>query len=288
MAGFIKSPIPDKCEVLITSDWHIGSKSFAYDALEEQVSWLMASPKRYVIFNGDLIEGKPTKSKHFDPDSLEPEMATAHAQVDFAKPYLKKLADKKKILAFGYGNHDLYLKPDYDWMRELSEAVGIRDKLGGYQTWIDLTKDLRVFMFHGRRSLPRGAKDPVQRKANRLAWLKRELESLASSCHVMVHSHVHWLAVLEPIEQVSLLNYGKDVKRHSHVQPEGTIEIDGQSIPYVPKESRWYCCSGTLRKSGSFDYIDYSEISGYPPSAIGWLKMSVRGGRCENIEEVVV
>jgi len=288
MAGFIKSPIPDKCEIIITSDWHIGSRSFSYDAFDKMMSWLMASKNRYVIFNGDMIEGKPVKSKHFDPRSLELELQTAQDQANWCKPYLKKLAAKKKVLAFGYGNHDLYLLPDYDWMAEFAESVGLTEKLGGYQTWIELTDNLKVFMFHGRRSLPRGAKDPVQRSANRLAWLKRELEDLASSCHVMVHSHVHWLAVLPPIMQVGLFNEGTNVKRYAHLQPEGSITVGAKTVPYVPKESRWYVCSGTLRKSGSFDYIDYSEIAGYAPSAIGWVQMSVREGRCQDIKEIVV
>lgn len=286
MAGFIRSPIPDKAEVIITSDWHVGSRAFSYEALDKMFAWLKRKKNRYVIFNGDLIEGKPVKSKHFDPESLEENMQTAEQQVDWIRPRIEKIKDR--IVAFGYGNHDLYLRPDYDWMRVMARELGIEKRLGGYQSWIELTPKLRVFMFHGRRSLPRGAKDPVQRKANRLAWLKRELEDLASSCHVMVHSHVHWLAVLEPILNVGLFNEDENVRRHTFVQPESVMTIAGKQVHHVPKESRWYCCSGTLRKSGSFQYIDYSEIAGHTPAAIGWLEMKVEGGRCVDIREIVV
>lgn len=286
MAGFIRSKIPKDCKVYLTSDWHIGSKAHSDDAREILITEILKDENAYVMFGGDLIEGKPIGSKHYDPDSQHDELQTTEKQADYAEKELSRIKDK--ILSMTYGNHDLYIKKDYDWLRQMCRNLGIENKLGGYQTWTELGPHLGVFSFHGRRSLPKGAKDPVQRQANRLAWLKRELEDLATSCHVMLMGHVHWLDCLAPIESVGLFNEDQDVRRHLYVQPETVLTIQGKKVRQVPKESRWYGCTGTLRKSGSFDYIDYSEVAGHVPAAIGWLEMTVEGGRCVDITKRVV
>lgn len=288
MAEYIKhSKMPKNYRVILTSDWHCGAAAFHEEAARDIVERLKSERNTFMLFNGDFVEGKRIDSPHFNPDSLNPKYLTIGKQFDYVADMLKPVA--KKILAVGQGNHDIYLSRDYDVVERLCKDLGIPERRGGYQTWVKLGDGLRVFMYHGRASCPRGAKDPIQRDANRKAWLKNRLESLASDCHVMLMGHVHQLFYQEPLEQVALLSGGKNVRRHTFVEPESkVVGADGHEATYVPKESRWYGCTGTLRRGGGFGYTDYSEIAGFGPSPIGYLEMTVEKGRCVNIEEVIV
>jgi hypothetical protein len=141
--------------------------------------------------------------------------------------------------------------------------------------------------------MPRGAKDPIQREANQKAWLVNRLSPLAGDCHVHLMGHVHALLVQEPVEQYALLTGGDGVRARYFREPAQDVTTRDHkgatdTRTFIPPYSRWYGCTGTLRRSGGFDYLDYSEIAGYPPAPIGWLTMRVVGGQVASIEKVVV
>lgn len=282
--------MPREYEVACTSDWHLGARAHHDGAREALLDWVLAKRNRFLDFGGDLIEGKSVSSKHFEPDALHPGLVTIEQQVDRAVEVLRRVKDR--ILALRYGNHDIALKRDFDVVRVLCERLGIEHRRGGYQTWLDLG-GLRLFGFHGRRSMPRGAKDPIQRDANQRAWLVNELAPLAGDRHVMLMGHVHSLLVQPPVEQYQLLDGPDGIRARYFVQTESPVVTrDAASATdtrvMVPTQSRWYGCTGTLRRSGGFGYIDYAEVGGYPPSPIGWLTMRVEGDRCVDLRKVVV
>lgn len=287
MAEYIRHKrLPKDYSVICTSDWHCGSRAFHQAAAEAIVERVATEKRTYMLFGGDAIEGKKIDSPHFDITSLNRDYARIHEQYKFIRKMWLPIG--KKILAITRGNHDLYLSRDYDWVEELCREIGA--PLGGYQTWVSLSPFLRVFMFHGRRSMPRGAKDPIQREANQKAWLKRELEPLAGDCHVMLMGHTHSLMVQAPIEQYSLLTdpKGDNVRAAYFREPDSIVETEHGKQPFVPERSRWYGNTGTLRRSGGFGYIDYAEVGGYPPSPIGYLEMRVENHRCVDIKKVVI
>ena len=282
--------LPKDYELASTGDWHLGARTHHDAALDILIAWLLEKPNRYLGINGDLIEGKPVGSKHFDPNTLRPDLVTIEQQVDRVVERLKPVADR--IVWVNYGNHDIGIIRDFDVMKVLCDRLKVEHRRGGYQTWVDIGA-LRVHIFHGRRSMPRGAKDPIQKDANQRAWLVNELAPLAGDRHVMFMGHVHALLVQPPIEQYQLLDGPDGIRARYFVpapSPVVTRDHNGATDTrvMVPRESRWYGCTGTLRRSGGFGFIDYAEIGGYPPSPIGWLKMRVEGERCVALDKVVV
>ena len=263
-----------------TSDWHVGSKSFNEEAALKLVD-MVIEDDAYINFVGDSLEGKPVKSKHFDPKSLHSHLITIDAQVDYFAELVSPIANN--FLAIGCGNHELYLLPDVNVTQMICDKLDRPDIYADYQHWIKFG-DITMHCWHGRRSMPKGAKDPIQREANRKAWLKREFEDLAGSAHAHYMGHTHACMIVEPQQMVGLLNGGDNVQRTRFVAPE--VLIDGR--PWVPRESRWYVNTGTLRQSGSFQHMDYAEIAGYAPMDIACTKTTIKDGKISNIEKVLL
>lgn len=274
--------LPADYEVACTSDWHVGAKAHNERALDALVAWVGAKRNRYLDFGGDAVEGKPVGSPHFDPDGLREGQVNIEQQ--FAAVVEKVRPIKSRILAWRKGNHDLYLSRDIDVVRRMvCEPLGILGRMGGYQTWVDLGT-FRLFGYHGRATMPRGAKDPIQRDANQRAWLVNRLSALAGDCAVMLMGHVHALLVQPPVEEYALLTGPDRVEARYFLEPAAKVA----ELEFLPVKSRWYGCTGTLRRSGGFGFTDYSEVAGYPPAPIGWLTLTVRGGRPVNLSKVVV
>lgn len=282
--------LPPDFDVACTSDWHCGSRAFHEGALDRLIAWLHGGPHRYLGFGGDAIEGKRIDSPHFDPEGLNKETLNIGSQIRWVS---KKIAPvKDRILWWGEGNHDIYVKRDVDVLQDFGERLGISDRIGGYQTWVDLGY-FRVHVYHGRASMPRGAKDPIQKDANRRAWLVNLLRPLAGDCAVQLMGHVHELLVQPPIEAYALLTKGSEVRARYFREPtQSVVTRDHEGVTdtreFIPPGSRWYGCTGTMRRSGGFGWTDYAEIAGYPPSPIGWLEMRVRGGQVADMVKVIV
>lgn len=292
MAKYQKTPIVDPQwdgTFIMFSDLHYGARACHKEAFEDVLDRIAQGKGSIKFgFGGDATEGKPVGMKHFDPNTLDQELVTIQQQVDAIVERVGFHGVAEHCAYWIPGNHDIYLSKDFDIHRYLCEKMGV--PAGGYQNWCELTPDCRIFHFHGRRSLPRGAKDPIQREANQKAWLKRELEPLAGDCHVMAMSHTHALLVVEPIEQYALLTDpgGPDVRAaFFHEQPT-RVETNHGALQYVPKEARFYVNTGTLRRSGGFGYTDYAEIGGYSPSPIGYIELDIKGGRCVAARKVIV
>lgn len=261
-----------------TSDWHVGSKAFSEDSalrlLESAVE-----EDAWITFGGDALEGKPTKSKHFDPNSLVDGLMTIEDQmhyfIDLVEPY------KNHFLMLQMGNHELYLMPDYNVTAAICEGMGRPDIYGDYQTWVKYG-DITMHFWHGRPTMPRGAKDPIQREANQKAWLKNKFQDLAGSADAHYMGHTHQCMIVEPLRKCALLNSGDNVKRH-YFHEEKT-EVDG--MPYIHPDGRWYVNTGTLRRGGGFDTIDYSEVAGYAPPALAYTRTEIKNGRIVDIKKI--
>lgn len=295
MARYIKHPdCPKDVDIACISDTHLGSICTNEEALDRAIAWVRRNKKRRRWgFGGDLVEGKLVSSIHMDPTVLLPGLVTAEAQAKYAAKKFRSIAAQN--LWYQIGNHDRYLMPDFDLAGFIMREMGlpIDTHKGGYQTWISLgpQQQLRIHSFHGRRNMPRGAKDPIQKEGNQNAWLANELFPLAADVHVQLMSHVHTLHVQNPISDYGLYtNFdGEDVKAR-HVTPVEEIGYDrktGEEVRRVPKYARHYAVTGTFRRSGTFNGIDYSEISGFPPSPIGFQILEIRNYRCVNIRTEV-
>jgi hypothetical protein len=142
----------------------------------------------------------------------------------------------------------------------------------------------KFYFTHGNGSLPKGAKDPIQRKANRKAAIRRKLEETGiSDCIVMSFGHTHYLEVVEPTVHDAL--YITD-DGHNHKQHYQVPSV--QNADYIPPDSRWYCNTGSFRKlytpSGSH-IVDYGEVAMYGPTELGCIKITVEDRQVVKVEK---
>jgi len=281
MATYINSDTNRKNIVIYNaSDFHVGSKCFHENAAKALIQRI-ADENAYLTFGGDAIEGKTVDSPHFNPDSLDTKKLNIHKQAKAFVELLKPIANR--VLMIQMGNHELYLLKNFDIIVYICDLLGRPQVYGRYQTWLNVC-GVTLHFWHGRPSMPRGAKDPIQREANQKAWLKNKMFQLAGSAHAQYMAHTHHCMIVPPIEQYALLDSGEDVRgTYFTEQPR---EIDGKV--WVPPDARWYVNTGTLRRGGGFDHQDYSEIAGYAPPPIACTKTTISGGRIENIEKVML
>ena len=288
-----KLRLPEECRIVLTGDSHWGALATHEQAFHDMIEWIRRRRDVYWSHLGDIFEGKKIDSPHFNPEALSPRRLNIEAQVDSYAKAIKPVA--KKLLMQVQGSHDRYLSADLDVVKIMLERTGVPEAMLAYghpQTWLKLFPGLTIFGFHGARAIPKGAKDPVQREANRKAWLKRELENKAGSAHVMAMGHTHHLLILSPDEMMewALLNNpnGPDVRAASFSPPQQMIETPHGQMPFVPKESRFYINTGAYRRSGGFGYVDYAEKAGYDPTAIGHLLLTVKNGVAVELKKVIV
>ena len=281
MAKFIKKTVKAKSVVIYnTSDWHVGSRAFN-DAAARTLVERVADEGAYLTFGGDAVEGKVTKSSHFDPKGLNDGEITIQDQCNAFVDILRPIA--KRVLMVQTGNHEVYLKPDFDVIDYICRCLGTDDIYGHYQTWLELN-GCTMHFWHGKPAMPRGAKDPIQREANQRAWLKRKFEELAGSAQAHYMGHTHHCLIQPPLDKYALLNGGNDV--HGVYFKEPMRDVNG--MEYWHPDARWYVNTGTLRRGGRFNYEDYSEIAGYNPPAISCTKTTIVGDSIENIEKVML
>lgn len=282
MATYAKSEVAPnlnkKITVYNTSDWHAGSLAFHDRALKKLLK-MIDKPNTFWTFGGDAIEGKKIDSPHFNPEGLDHKKLNIHDQCDYLIDLLQPVADK--LLLFQRGNHELYLQKDFDVIKYICKGIGRPDAYGGYQAWVEFA-DILMHFWHGRATMPRGAKDPIQREANQKAWLKNRMQDLASA-HVHYMGHTHKCMIVPPIEQYALMPHSKDV--HGVYFTEQPTIINGDL--WVPKDARWYVNTGTLRRGGQFGYEDYSEIAGYAPPPIACTKTTIYRGKIQDIEKII-
>ena len=282
MAKYLRHELTTNDYVIYnTGDWHVGSKAFHEDAARELVA-RVKDEGAFLTFGGDALEGKTINSPHFNPDGLRANQLNIQSQAKHFADLMEPIADR--ILLMQMGNHELYLFKDFDVVAYICERLDIMDSFGDYQTWVNINNSLTLHFWHGRPSMPRGAKDPIQREANQKAWLKNKLYGLAGSAQAQYMGHTHHCMVVPPIEQYALLDSGENVR--GRFFKEQVRDIKGDT--WVPPDARWYVNTGTLRRGGGFDCTDYSEIAGYVPPVIACTKTTVENNQVVNIEKVIL
>ena len=272
----------EKLNIYDLSDMHVGSLAFHEKAFIKIRDKIKRDKSALVKFNGDATEGKTIDSPHFNPEGLKPGKLNIHNQCDYFVELWKPIANK--TILFGEGNHDMYLSKDFDVTGYMAKELGISEVRGGYQTLLDINEgELVLHNWHGRPTMPRGAKDPIQREANQKAWLKRVFEGLASA-HAHYMGHTHKCLITPPTEKYALLRSGENVKGRFFTEQE--YKIDGEQ--WIPPDARWYVNTGTFRRTGMFGYTDYSEIAGYAPVPIACTKTEVRNGKIADIKKIIL
>lgn len=281
--------MPLDYEFFDTSDTHYGPLNCHREAFLEIVNMVAKKKNRFLIHKGDGIDSITPNDKRFSVVSTEIRNGWRTPQ-DHADLLIADLMPiRKKILCYLIGNHE------YDLINTFNAGTYITNQLqvpfGGVICKFGASFKGRVqhkfLLWHGRGSLPKGAKDPIQREANRKAALKRKLEALKhSDCVYQSMGHAHQLIVVQPtVDQELMLTDDGDRLNQSY---RYSCE---QNAPYIPPECRWYGCSGSFLKLYSepgIGAIGYGEMHGYEPAEIGCLKGTVQGGKLVNVEKVLL
>ena len=181
-------------------------------------------PLDFVVWNGDLIDGKGKRSGGTEciSSSLDDQCDMAIEVVQHVKKYCKK--DAKHIGTYGTPYHT---DTDGDeWENRIAEECF--DKIGAHE-WIEVNGVVFDIKHHiGSSAVPDGRHTAVARDALwNVLWAEQDLQPRA---HVIVRSHVHYysfcgdsnkLAITTPALQAMGSKYG--MKRCSGLVDWGLI-----------------------------------------------------------------
>lgn len=285
----IKRQMPRDYVLIDSSDYHYGSANCSRESIKEMVNKVYTKKNYFLVNKGDSIEAILPNDKRYTHCSadVKDKLLTPQQQADAVVSDFSIIKDK--IIAFGFGNHEMRLINTIDFGRYISAQLGVP-----YGTYcfkfsaVDRNNNLmhKMFFTHGYGHITSNAKDDIQRDANIKASLKLKLSKTGfSDCVYMSMGHTHQLVVVEPTveNKLFLTDDGTQIKQHYHTMTE-------QNIMFIPPDSRWYGCSGSFLKlyssPGSYA-ISYGEVAGYSPSEIGWLEVHVQDGKVCKVEKII-
>ncbi len=281
--------MPLDYEFFDMSDLHYGPLNHHREAVLEVIEMVRKKRNRFLWVKGDAVDAIDPSDKRFASVSVEIRNGWRNAQ-DHADQVIKDFEPvRKKILAWLIGNHEYKMINTFNIGTHICKQL--RVPYGGVICKFGATHKGEVqhkfLLLHGNGSLPHGAKDPIQREANRKAALKRKLDKLGhTDCIYKSLGHNHQLLFVEPTihNELMLTDDGKRL----HQQYRYAVPQDSA---YIPNDCCWYGSSGSFLKLYSdpgIGAIGYGEIAGYEPAEIGCLKGTVQGGQLVNIEKVVL
>lgn len=286
----IRREMPKDYILCDTADWHVGSVNWHEEGCRALVKEIQESSNRFLVLKGDLVECISPSDKRYNLRSIDGRFKTVQDQAKAVADILRPISDR--ILGMCIGNHELAIINTFDVIRFICDdiKVHIDQKIygAGIFKFIATHKGKiqhKMLFCHGRKMLPHGAKDPIQRVANQKAAQKRNLEELGmADCIYASQGHHHKLIVVDPVveNQLYLTDNGKKIKQKYRVKSK-------QNIEYIPPDSRWYAGTGSYRKqycvpgSGA---IDYAELLQTGPAELGYVEIVVRDGEVVNALEV--
>jgi hypothetical protein len=274
--------LPKKCDLILASCVHIGSKLTHYDGIAQLKDELLSKPTNRMIFLGDLCEAiLVDDSKRFDPDTQDLEILTPGQQyqrfIDIFKPCAKQ------ILYINTGNHDYKHIKTIDLVDWVCHELKV--PYGTYSSKMAVTDGkgrvrFKVYTTHGNGGISSIADDPIRKLANMKLGLKRKLSPLAADCYLMAMAHTHRLIVSPPENELYLTDNGETLKQHYT-----TAEQDAS---YIPAHLRWYVNTGSFLKNQILGASGYAERAMYSPVELGYVKALVEDWQIIDIQKMLV
>jgi hypothetical protein len=280
----ISKVMPEDYTLVDTGDWHLGNCNAHLDGIKEVIKRL-EEPGVYGVLKGDLLDSILPNDKRYASCAVS--IPTPMQSLDLLTEMLMPV--RNKIVAVMLGNHEYHLINTLNIASELARRLDA--PYGGYVCKL-ICLDSRhkvmhkMLLTHGYGSLPTGAKDSIQRRANQESALKRRLENTGhSDCIYMSMGHTHKLMAVQPTinHEVMLIDDGKKLKQQYRTHTDQTAQ-------YIPPEARWYGCSGSMLKTNTapgVGAISYSEVFMYGPSEMGWLEVDVSQREMQGLRKVV-
>ncbi len=143
--------------VILTSDIHIGSKTFLEDSFGQFIKWInqdlpgekqrkVASNVSYMVIAGDIIDGigiYPNQEKELD-------ILDVYEQYERAAEYLAEIPDHIQII-ISPGNHDVVrqAEPQPAISKEIRKYFGKNVTFVGNPSLIELS-GVKILIYHGR------------------------------------------------------------------------------------------------------------------------------------------
>lgn len=172
--------MPMDYEFYDTSDAHYGPLNCHREAFREIIGMVQEKPNRFLWHKGDGVDCVTPGDKRFATVSADVRARWRNPQ-DHADLLISDLEPiRDRILAYLIGNHEYHLINTFNIGQHICDKLqvpygGVICKFGA----VHKKKVMHKFLlWHGRGSLPHGAKDPIQREANRKAALKRKLDRM--------------------------------------------------------------------------------------------------------------
>lgn len=271
-------------QIGLAGDIHKGAANCHHALVDDLISDMKNG--LFLVNMGDNQEAIAPDDKRYAHASVDIKnrLMTPQAQSDHLVNLFRPVSNQ--IISWGEGNHEAKLWNIASFGQYISRELEC--PYGGYnyivQFYYQGRRMFNFFISHGHGRLPKGAKDPIQRKANRKAHLKRKLEATGfTDCVVMAMGHTHQLLVVEPTidEATNLATTATKVKR------EGRHPTN-QRAKYISPERRWYVNTGSFLKlytdPGSRTF-SYAEMMMLDPADLGWAVADIKNGHVESVKE---
>lgn len=274
--------LPEKCEIVLLSDTHVGSSLTHYKGIEQVISYIKEKKNRYCIVLGDLCESISTDDlKRFCMDTVDLERPIPLQQYHYWIELFRPIADR--ILYINEGNHDFKHNRYANFVRDVV-CKELGTLYGTYSTKLSVLDHkgavrFKIYTTHGYGSLNTTADDPIRRKANLRLSVKRKLRGKCADAVLMALGHTHQLLVSRPESTTYLYDDGYEIQEARTHAP--------QSAQYIPDHLRWYANTGSFLKSYGLGVSSYAERAGYDPAALGYCVVEIDGD-IKDVRKVVL
>ena len=274
-------------KVVLTSDWHIGNIASSDDAINEIIEYIGVN-NCYWIFGGDGIEAKFVGHPHYNPEIHEGKYGIVTAQCD---DWCKKAESvRKRLLGYVLGNHELNkgVKPVINCGKYITEKL-CRNIPYAFTLKMRLAEEYIQFYTHSKIYVNSKSGSQAQIYLREAESIKRKLWGLPGvrDAHVVACGHGHKLRLAPPLTRTDI--YGID-----GLHAESNNKYTGGHSMHP--DSKYYCMTGSTLKTtvaqvydpeaDTGDILTYSEEAGYHASDMGFVLVTVDGGRPVNVEEI--
>ncbi len=284
----VKRKMPDNYNLYQVSDTHLGPVCCFKKGIRNVIKKIEQDPIGYMVFTGDAVDAIVPGDKRYAVYVTEHKLPTPQAQWKQVVKMFEPV--KEKILGWMIGNHEYTIINTVNIGKEIAESLNV--PYGGYMckfTAVDKKgKVMHKFLFwHGNGSLRSAAKDPIQKKANRLANLKLKMVNTGhTDCIYMGCGHYHpdQFLIQPPTidDEVTLTDRGGKIVQKQR-------NITKQNVDYIPPESRFYGVSPGFLMAYSepnSGVISYSEKAGFSPTRLGWLELKIRDRQLVEVQGI--
>ena len=270
--------LPLDCEIIFCGDTHGGSQLTHYDGIKSLISHILTRKNIYFVHGGDWCEAIVIDDKRFNADGIQEPIPLKQAQ-EMVKLF-NPVADR--CIVGLLGNHERKLLKFGNIVKDVI-CKNLNIPYGTMTSRICFTHKnkyfFNAFVTHHMPALRSNAKDPIQAKANIEAALKKTLQERIGDCAFMVGAHTHQLISVQPVEKLFVIDGKKGVKQS---YTSGTLGTGG----YIHPDFRYYGSSGSFRKHYVDGIDDYGEA--YAPVELGYLKLTLDGGKVAKWDKVIV